>query len=30
MISLLLVMAGRKDALGDLSGEGVATLSARQ
>jgi uncharacterized protein (TIGR03083 family) len=30
MMSLLLVMAGRKDGIADLSGEGVATLSARQ
>jgi uncharacterized protein (TIGR03083 family) len=29
MMSLLLVIAGRKDALGDLSGEGVAELSSR-
>jgi uncharacterized protein (TIGR03083 family) len=30
MMSLLLAIAGRKDAIGDLSGDGVAELSARQ
>ena len=29
MISLLLAMSGRKDALGDLQGEGLSTLAGR-